>query len=56
MLLDRYGLSAKESVFLDDSLANVQAAENIGMKGILVTSQEQAVQELKELLKGLKKQ
>ena len=56
VLLDRYGLSAKESVFLDDSLANVQAAENIGMKGILVTSQEQAVQELKELLKGLKKQ
>ena len=55
-LFDRYGLSAKESVFLDDSPANVQAAKDVGMRGILVTSQEQAVQELEELLKGLKKQ
>lgn len=56
LLLERYGLSAEESVFLDDSAANVQAAKALGMEGILVTGQEQARKELDSLLKGRKRE
>ena len=41
-LFDRYGIAAEESVFLDDSPANVETAEKLRMHGILVESQEQA--------------
>ncbi len=50
-LFDRYGIAAEESVFLDDSLANVETAEKLRMHGILVESQEQAKKELEELLR-----
>ena len=33
-LLDKYGLKAKESVFIDDRLDNIQAAFQIGFTGI----------------------
>lgn len=49
-LLDTYGLKAEESVFLDDSPVNVEAARDLGMAGIVVTSQEQAMEELDQLL------
>lgn len=51
-LMERYGLKAEESVFLDDSPANIETARELGMQGILVTSQEQAVEALDQLLKG----
>ena len=35
ILLDRYGLQAEESVFIDDNLPNVEAAKTLGFKGIL---------------------
>ena len=50
-LFDRYGIAAEESVFLDDSPANVETAEKLRMHGILVESQEQAKKELEELLR-----
>ncbi len=50
-LFDRYGIAAEESVFLDDSPANVETAEKLRMRGILVESQEQAKKELEELLR-----
>lgn len=50
-LFDRYGITAEESVFLDDSPANVETAEKLRMHGILVESQEQAKKELEELLR-----
>lgn len=50
-LFDRYGITAEESVFLDDSPANVETAEKLQMHGILVESQEQAKKELEELLR-----
>lgn len=50
-LFEKYGLRPEESVFLDDSKANIETAKRLGMYGILVTDQEQAKQELQELLK-----
>ena len=50
-LLDRYGLKAEECVFLDDTKANIDGALRAGMQGILVKTQEQAMQDLDELLK-----
>ncbi|MCI8430745.1 MAG: HAD family phosphatase [Lachnospiraceae bacterium] len=51
MLMERYELLAEESVFLDDTEANVAAAGRLGMYGILVKDVERAKQELAELLK-----
>lgn len=50
-LFDRYGILAEESVFLDDSPANVETARKLHMRGILVESQEQAKKELEQLLR-----
>ena len=49
LLLTRYGLAAEESVFLDDTLANVEAAEKVGIHGVWFQSKEQAEEELKKL-------
>lgn len=49
LLMKRYGLKAKESVFLDDTLENIETARRIGMQGIWFQSREQAVEELKKL-------
>lgn len=49
LLLSRYGLKAEESVFLDDTLANVEAAEEVGIHGIHFATKEQAEEELRKL-------
>ncbi|MBQ8232813.1 MAG: HAD family phosphatase [Lachnospiraceae bacterium] len=49
LLLERFGLKAEESVFLDDTLRNIQAAENLGIHGIWFQSKEQAEEELRKL-------
>ena len=49
LLLERYGLGAEESVFLDDTLVNVQAAEELGIHGIWFQTKEQAEEELRKL-------
>ena len=46
-LLNRYGLNAEESVFLDDNADNVAGAEAVGLEAIRFESAEQAEQELK---------
>lgn len=49
LLLSRYGLKAEESVFLDDTMKNVEAARAYGFYGICFRTKEQAEEELKKL-------
>lgn len=48
-LLSRYSLEAQESVFLDDTAMNVEAAERLGIHGICFRTKEQAEEELRGL-------
>jgi len=49
LLLERFGLVAEECVFVDDVSANVKGAEDVGIRGILFQSKEQAQEELRKL-------
>ena len=49
LLLSRYSLKAEESVFLDDTAANVEAARAVGLYGIRFETKEQAEEELRRL-------
>jgi len=49
LLLKRFGLVAEESVFIDDTLVNVEAAEALGIHGIHFISKEQTEKELRDL-------
>ncbi len=46
-LAKKVRLRPKEVIFVDDNLANVQGARKAGMKGIIFTSYDQLVQDLK---------
>jgi len=50
ILLDRFGLNPAQSVFIDDSLPNVEMAEKLGIKGIHFQSPAQLRQDLSTLL------
>lgn len=49
LLLSRYGLVAEESVFIDDTPVNVEAAEKLGIYGIHFKAKEQVEEELRVL-------
>lgn len=49
LLIDRYGLTPEECVFLDDTKRNLDAAEKFGIHTILFQNQAQAIEELKKL-------
>lgn len=49
LLLERFGLKAEESVFLDDTEKNILGAKEVGIQGILFQNREQAVAELQKL-------
>ena len=49
-LLDKYGLKAQNCVFLDDIKGNIEAAQRLGMQGVQVLSENQALADLKVLL------
>ncbi len=49
ILLSRYSLKAEESVFIDDTGKNVDAAEALGIHGISFKSRKQAEEELRQL-------
>lgn len=48
--LERDNLVAEESLFIDDSIRNVQAAEALGIKGLHVRQNEDWAEELKAYL------
>lgn len=48
VLLDRYGLQPEETLFIDDNLRNIKAAEAMGIPSIRFESPEQLEKELKE--------
>ena len=48
ILLERFGLKAEESVFLDDVEINITGAEAVGIKGILFHDYEDAVKRLRK--------
>lgn len=50
LLLTRYGLLPEECVFLDDTPRNINAAEALGIHGIIFQSLSQAKSELEALL------
>ncbi|MCH5269135.1 MAG: HAD family phosphatase [Lachnospiraceae bacterium] len=49
LLLETYDLSAEECVFLDDVPENIEAAEALGIHGIVFENQTQARKELEKL-------
>jgi 2-haloacid dehalogenase len=49
ILLDRYGLAPKATVFLDDSPRNVEAARALGINALHYTGAQQLRQELRAL-------
>ena len=49
LLLDRYNLDAKTCVFIDDRTDNVQAAVDLGFKGIPFSNDQQLHKELQNL-------
>lgn len=50
MILDRLGVQATETIFLDDNAENVVAAARMGMKAIRFRNHDQAVAEMQALL------
>lgn len=54
-LFEQYGLKPEESVFLDDSEANIKTARELGMYTVLVINQGQAMKNLQELLTQINK-
>ena len=48
--LEKLGVAASESVFLDDFAENITAARTLGMQTIHFTQTEQALEELQQLL------
>ena len=52
-LLNKYHLKAEESVFFDDREVNVNAANALGIHGIVFSSYEQARDDLEHLILSL---
>lgn len=48
--LEKLGLDARESVFVDDAIGNVEAARRLGMQGVAFRNPEQARREVESLL------
>lgn len=46
LALDRFGIKAEETIFIDDNPNNVKAANELGIHGILFHSREQLEKEL----------
>ena len=47
LTLNRFNIKAEHAIFIDDSLRNIEAANNLGINGIHFKSPEQLTQQLK---------
>ena len=52
LMLDRLGVKADESVFIDDRIKNIDSAKKMGFHTIFFTSKEQALEELALILQA----
>jgi epoxide hydrolase-like predicted phosphatase len=50
LALDRLRVSAPETIFIDDNLANIEAANTLGIHGVLFETSEQARKTVEEIL------
>ena len=50
LLLSTYGLKAEESIFIDDTLRNVEAAEKLGIHGVRFLSQKDAAVKVSSII------
>ena len=50
--LDQFNIRPEEAIFVDDVPANIEAANALGMHGILFKTAEQATADIKTLLAG----
>lgn len=48
-LMERYNLNPEECVFIDDTQKNVEVAKELGMEGIVFTTQEDVIQKLQAM-------
>ncbi len=46
LLIENYNLIPEQTIFIDDSLENVKAAEEVGIKGILYLNSEELYKQL----------
>ena len=51
LALEQAQVQANEAVFVDDVPVNIEACEKVGMKGVLFKNQQDAVKQLKQILK-----
>ena len=49
-LLEKFGLKAEETVFIDDRLVNIKGAESVGITGIHFTNYEEVSKKLDKLI------
>jgi len=52
LMLDRLGVKADESVFIDDRIKNIDSAKEMGFHTIFFTDKEQALEELARILQA----
>ena len=50
--LQKANIRAEEAIFVDDFYENIEACEQLGMKGIFFKDPEKALRDLKRLLKA----
>lgn len=51
-LMEYYGLEPSECIFLDDTVINIQAANELGIHGIVFESKEQAMHDIEQIISG----
>jgi putative hydrolase of the HAD superfamily len=51
-IVDKVGLKSEEIIYIDDKQENIDTASSLGIGAILYTSNEQAIADIKDLIKS----